>query len=114
MIHYQRDQNAVTDFILFDYQWKIHTMYGTKKITQNESKPTTYKNTQYFPQISLFKEPPRREGPTTTSVTARVRMIFDLIDLFDRNPFRLIKSNHFLSMDCIYLWEKVHNLVDFR
>ena len=35
----------------------------------------------------------------------RVCMIFDLIDLFDWNPFWLIKSNHFLTIDCIYLWK---------
>ena len=36
----------------------------------------------------------------------KVHMIFDLIDLFNRNPFRLIESNHFLIIDCTFLWKK--------
>ena len=40
------------------------------------------------------------------SVVTKDRMIFDLVDLFGRNLFRLIKSNHFLPIDYRFLPKK--------
>ena len=40
-----------------------------------------------------------RQRWQTASLITRVRMILDLIDLFDRKPFWLIKSNHYLPFD---------------
>ena len=36
-------------------------------------------------------------------------MIFDLIDLFDRKPFRLIKSNYCFKIDYKLLWKNCLN-----
>ena len=47
----------------------------------------------------------RQSGRCSTNIVIKDHMIFDLIDLFNRNGFRLIKSNHSLTTDYRFLWK---------
>ena len=55
--------------------------------------------------IETTNEHRRSSCRPVSSPLTKDHMIFDLIDLFNRNGFRLIKSNHSLTTDYRFLWK---------